>query len=106
MMSAADLVVVPSLFDSYPNVILEAFHVGTPVVGSRVGGIPDMLRYPELLFPPADAQAIADRLVLLHDDAAAFKRVQTLCRQRRSYFDFDWAGEFETVLQQIAGGPV
>jgi glycosyltransferase involved in cell wall biosynthesis len=106
MMSAADLVVVPSLFDSYPNVILEAFHVGTPVVGSRVGGIPDMLQYPELLFPPADAQAIADRLVLLHDDAAAFKRVQTLCRQRRSYFDFDWAGEFETVLQQIAGGPV
>jgi glycosyltransferase involved in cell wall biosynthesis len=103
MMSAADLVVIPSLFDSYPNVILEALHVGTPVVGSRVGGIPDMLQHPELLFPPADAEAIADRLVLLHGDAAAFQRVRNLCRQRRSYFDFDWAGEFETLLLQIAG---
>jgi glycosyltransferase involved in cell wall biosynthesis len=105
MMSAADLVVIPSLFDSYPNVILEALHVGTAVVGSSVGGIPDMLQHPELLFPPADAQAIADRLILLHDDAAAFKRVQTLCRQRRTYFDFDWAGEFERVLLQITGIP-
>lgn len=104
MMSAADLVVVPSLFDSYPNVILEALHVGTPVVGSRVGGIPDMLQHPELLFPPADAQAIVDKIVQLHNDASAYKRVRSLCRERRSYFDFDWPGEFESLLLEITSG--
>lgn len=103
MMSAADLVIVPSMFDSYPNVILEALHVGTPVIGSRVGGIPDMLRHDELLFPPADARAIADRIALLRDDAAAYDKVRSLCRQRRSHFDFDWAGEFEALLEEITG---
>jgi glycosyltransferase involved in cell wall biosynthesis len=64
-----------------------------------------MLRYPELLFPPADAQAIVDRLVQLHDDVLAYEHVRSLCRQRRSYFDFDWAGEFVTVLAEIVRSP-
>jgi glycosyltransferase involved in cell wall biosynthesis len=40
----ADLLCVPSLSDSLPTVVLEAFISGTPVVGSHVGGIPFMVR--------------------------------------------------------------
>lgn len=41
--SAADLLVVPSLNDNLPNIIVEALCCGTPVVAFNVGGIPEMI---------------------------------------------------------------
>jgi len=63
-----DLLAVPSLFDSYPNVILEALHTGTPVIASRVGGIPDILKYEDLLFQPGDPQDLYLKLVRIVED--------------------------------------
>lgn len=42
--SACDVLVSPSLADNYPNVIVEAHACGLPVVGTNVGGIPEMIR--------------------------------------------------------------
>lgn len=42
--SACDVLVSPSLADNYPNVIIEAHACGLPVVGTRIGGIPEMIR--------------------------------------------------------------
>jgi glycosyltransferase involved in cell wall biosynthesis len=46
-------------------VVVEAFCRGRGVVGSRVGGIPDLVTDGEsgLLVPPGDARALADTLV-------------------------------------------
>lgn len=41
--SVAHLFVIPSLQDNLPNTILEAQFCGTPVVGFRTGGIPEMI---------------------------------------------------------------
>ena len=41
--AAADLVVVPSLFDNLPNVLLESLACGTPCVGFATGGIPEAI---------------------------------------------------------------
>jgi glycosyltransferase involved in cell wall biosynthesis len=93
-----DLLVVPSLFDSYPNSVLEALHVGTPVIGSRVGGIPDQLRYDDLLFPPMDAQAIADRIERCVCEPAFYQSLRQLCSERRASFVFDWPEAWERAI--------
>ena len=97
---AADLLVVPSLFDSYPNTVLEALHAGTPVIGSAVGGIPDMLASEELLFPPMDAAAIADRIERCVREPAFYARLRELCAARRGEFDFDWAEAWEKEIRE------
>lgn len=58
--AAADLSVVPSRLEPQGLVVLESLAMGTPVVGSNTGGIPDMVT-PDVgyLFPPADPVALA-----------------------------------------------
>lgn len=41
--NAADVFVTPSLADNLPTTVLESLSCGTPVVGFRTGGIPDMI---------------------------------------------------------------
>jgi glycosyltransferase involved in cell wall biosynthesis len=101
----ADLMVVPSLFDSYPDTTLEALHVGTPVIGSRVGGIPDQLMYDSLLFEPMSGEAIAERIGRLVDDPAEYARARELCAERRAFFRFDWAEAWEREMQAMIAAP-
>ena len=101
LVAGADLLVIPSLYDSFPNTVLEALYVGTPVIGSDAAGIRTMLRHEELLFPRGDATALADRLQTLIDDPEAFRRVCTLAADRRETFDFDWAERWEQAIAQL-----
>src|SRR5882757_1650540 len=58
--ASADLSVVPSRLEPQGLVVLESLAMGTPVVGSNTGGIPDMVT-PDVgyVFPPADPVALA-----------------------------------------------
>jgi glycosyltransferase involved in cell wall biosynthesis len=103
VMAGADLVVVPSLFDSFPDTVLEALHVGTPVIGSRVGGIPEALVHDELLFPPMDAAAIADRIERCAREPGFYAGLRELCARRREAFRFDWAGAWQDAMARAAG---
>ena len=56
LMRAADVLVMPSLADNHPLVVLEAMSMGLPVVAFASGGIPEQLRDGEegFLVPPGD----------------------------------------------------
>lgn len=61
---AADLLCLPSHNEGVPNVVLEAMACGTPVVATRVGGIPEVVPdYAGVLVPPHDQAALESALV-------------------------------------------
>lgn len=66
-LAAADLYVASSLFEGLPLSILEAMAAGLPVVSTKVGGVPDIVRHGEngLLVPPGDAEAYVAALTEL-----------------------------------------
>lgn len=75
VMAALDVLVLPSVkSEATSQVIPQAFAVGTPVVATAVGGIPEIVRdgVTGRLAPPADAAALAAAILdMLADPAAA-----------------------------------
>ena len=70
-MVAADMLVLPSYSEGRPNVVLEAQACGLPVVATRVGGTPELVRdeINGLLVESGDAQALAEAIQRLSRDA-------------------------------------
>ena len=62
IMKSSDVLVVPSRMESLPTVIKEAFFLKIPVVGTDVGGIPELIKNNEtgLLVPPNEPQKLAE----------------------------------------------
>lgn len=60
----------PSRVDNMPNSVLEAMASGTPIVSTRVGGVPHVVEdgVTALLVPPGDPQAMADALIRLIEE--------------------------------------
>jgi glycosyltransferase involved in cell wall biosynthesis len=81
--SAADLLAMPSLQESFGLVALEAMACGTPVVGSDVGGIPDMVRpgVTGRLFPAHDVDALRAAIEEMLEDQPARTAMAVQCRR-------------------------
>ncbi len=75
---AADAVVLTSLWENLPHTVLEALAVGTPVVATAVGGVPEVVRDGEngLLVPAGSSEAMARAINRIVDDRALRERLQ------------------------------
>ena len=71
------VLVLPSRSEGLGRVVVEAFCRGRGVVGSRVGGIPDIVEHDVsgVLVPPEDANALAEALVRALSDRALAERL-------------------------------
>jgi glycosyltransferase involved in cell wall biosynthesis len=106
----AAVCVLPSIQDARGDteglgvVLLEAMNHGTPVVASRIGGIPDIVEDGKsgLLVPPADADALAAAIRRLIDDPALARRLGEAGR-RRLQERFSWRAIVQRWLDLYAG---
>lgn len=76
LFATADLTIVPSVcHENSPVAIYENYQVGTPVIGSAFGGIPELIDKGKTgyLFPVHDADALAEK-VILHFARPAYER--------------------------------
>jgi len=94
---AADVFVLPSLFEPFGIVLLEAMAAGLPVVASRVGGIPDVVEEGKtgLLVEPGNSRALAETLEGLLSDPGLRRRMANAGRARAA--DYSW----DRILPQI-----
>ena len=92
----ADVFVLPSIIDSKGEtetqglVLAEAMACGTPVVGSNVGGIPDVIT-PEVGFlaEPKNSIDLADKIVMMLSDPETRKKMsQSAIRWAREHFSW------------------
>jgi len=90
-LAAADAVVLPSRYEPFGIVALEAAAAGAPLVASTAGGLGEVVvdGRTGVSFPPGDVPAIADAVdTVLRDPAAA--RSRALAARDRLAVDFDW----------------
>jgi glycosyltransferase involved in cell wall biosynthesis len=95
-----DLMVYPTLYDAFPNTVLESIHVGCPVLASAIGGVPDILQYDQLLFKSGNIQEIADKIEKCINDSVFYGNIRKLCAERALAHHFDWAEKFEIAMAE------
>jgi len=74
LIANADVLVVPSLWENFPYVALEALAAGTPVIASRAGGLVEIVQdgINGLLVEPDDPSALAAAMSAILDRSSVF----------------------------------
>ncbi|MEJ5240520.1 MAG: glycosyltransferase [Anaerolineales bacterium] len=104
--SAAEMVVVPSHYESFGMVALEAMACGTPVIASQVGGLAFLVRDGETGYhvPDGDVQALCERMLRLLTQETLHRQIAAqAATYARSY---DWqiiAQQIVAVYQEVLG---
>jgi Glycosyltransferase len=103
---AADVFCLPSTMstESFGIVNLEAMACGVPIVASKIGGIPDVVKDGEngLLVPPWDSEALADVIIYLLENEDIREKMGNIGREKVE--GYSWARiaeETEKVYKEV-----
>jgi len=93
MLRRAHAFFFPSIYEGMPNVVMEAVAEGVPVISSRVGDVPKLIKdgYSGFLFDPEnklEAYEKSRRLIEEYNQIAP-KMVQRAFRYLQSHYSFD-----------------
>jgi glycosyltransferase involved in cell wall biosynthesis len=97
------VLVVPSLWlENSPLVIHEAFQAGIPVVGSDIGGIPELVRNDVngVIVPPGSVDALAGAIRRLADDRQMLTRLAAQVSPVKSIADdaAEWEARYRRLM--------
>jgi glycogen synthase len=107
VLARARLVVLPSLWESFGYVAVEAMALGRPVIASRSGGLAEIIEHDRTgwLSPPGDPGALEAEMRLRLSDPEALERVAEAARARAE--DYDTGVVTDRVIdlfERVTGG--
>ncbi len=107
-LSEADVCWVCSTAEAFGRVVVESMSVGTPVVASASGGVPEIIddRRTGLLFPDGDADVLAEKTVSLLCDSELYRSISREgYREVFMRFSRDrYVAEISSVLTSVLAG--
>lgn len=106
LQAGADVCAMPSVWqDALPLAVMQPMAAARPVIGSRVGGIPEMIVDGEsgVLVPPADESALADAIRRLLLDPALARRLGAAARDRVAVM-FQPEAQLEALTRVVLRG--
>ena len=79
IIKSSSIVVVPSRMESLPTTVKEAFYLNVPVIGTNVGGIPELIKNNEtgILVPPENPSELAQAINELLSDRKKSEKLAT-----------------------------
>ncbi len=92
LLSMADVMLFPSIWpENAPIAILEAMAAGMTIIGSDIGGIPELVRHNSngLLVPPDNAEELAKAIIRLTQDVALRGQLQACSKERSADFSIE-----------------
>ncbi len=106
LLKTADCLVLPSLWEGMPNIVLEAMAAGLPVVVSRVEGTDELIKFDEtgLLVEPGSDLELEEAIErLLTDNDLAEKLGQAAQQLVKSCFTFDrMVASYEQIFTRLS----
>jgi N-acetyl-alpha-D-glucosaminyl L-malate synthase BshA len=105
LLSVSDVFLLPSKEESFGLAALEAMACGVPVVGARVGGVPEVIEHgvTGFLHPLEDLQSMAESAIRLLSDAALHRRAAQAGRRtaHERYCDSKIVPIYEAYYREI-----
>ena len=105
LIAAADLLVLSSVYEGLPVVVMEALAAGVPVVSTEVGGVPELVTsgHNGLLTPPGDPGALAGA-ILRASRPEVHARLAAGARDGAEAVDISRTAEwFDRLYDQVGG---
>lgn len=106
LIQAADVLVLPSVYESFGKVLTEAMACATPVVAAHASCLPEVVGDAGLLVPPQDVDALANAITAVVSDRGL--RDQLVARGLRRAAAYSWertARETLAIVEAAAGRP-
>ncbi len=104
-LSHSDILVVPSLSESFGIVTVEGMAAGVPIVASAVGGLPEVVEdgVSGVLVPPGEPRVLARRIEEVCSSPQTWRQLRAagMSRVRKRFSIGFMASEFDRVLQSV-----
>jgi glycosyltransferase involved in cell wall biosynthesis len=102
-----DVTIVPSIwYENLPGVVYESFAFGIPVIGSNIGGIPEMIinGVNGMLFDPYKEGDLEEKLLKFEGDISDWKNKAEIIKQSaQKFLDYEgWLNQWEELYELVA----
>ncbi|WP_371803550.1 glycosyltransferase family 4 protein [Candidatus Lokiarchaeum ossiferum] len=99
----ADLIIIPSLYDGCPNVLLEAFGFNIPVIGSNVGGIKELIVSEKtgVLIKPGISSEIVNAVNYLLQNEGIYENIKSnILKKKKEMTWFERIDIFNKIIEE------